>query len=276
MLEADMIAAVKRGCRNSKLSSSDISAVLLRGVTVLGMMIKQVDPSYFLVRKSLTSLTHVFTKPTDCLRIEKIWDLGTNAGTVTGAADNGSGLVRMTVSSHGFSDDDIVTQHDIAGTTEANGIFKITYVDDDTYDLQGSTFANTYTSGGYAFKPPASPLEIKKTVLPETNLESDLQWYPRGGSIIVDDKTFTNDILIDYQAATDDVTDIPSEYHEGLVAFGVINLIRMPKQDSPDYGDFVESKNYHQAMYAMVAEQIEMGLKASSEPTQMRNIWDEV
>jgi len=69
---------------------------------------------------------------------------------VTGAADNGSGLVRLTVTdTTGWTTGDIKDIADVGGTTEANGTFTITVVDGTHIDLQGSTFANAYTSGGY-------------------------------------------------------------------------------------------------------------------------------
>jgi len=194
MLEAEILAGIRRGCRNPRLATSDLQAIILRGVTFLGLHIKQADPSYFLVRKSVSSLTHVFTKPSDCVRIEAVWDLGTTAKTITGAADS-AGLVRMTVSTHGFTSDNIVTQHDISGCTEANGTFKITVIDANTYDLQGSTFANAYTSGGLAYVCPTTPDKINKINLSDSTLQNRLNWYPRGDKIVVDDSTFLNDIL---------------------------------------------------------------------------------
>ena len=68
---------------------------------------------------------------------------------VTGTADNGSGLIRVTVSStSGWSTGDIRRVSGISGTTEANGTWTITVVDGTHIDLQGSTFVNAYVSGG--------------------------------------------------------------------------------------------------------------------------------
>ncbi len=74
-------------------------------------------------------------------------------GTITDCADNGSGLIRVTDASHPFSTSDEINIAAVAGTTEANSTFAnptwtITKVDGNNYDLQGSTFANAYTSGG--------------------------------------------------------------------------------------------------------------------------------
>lgn len=69
-------------------------------------------------------------------------------GTITGAADNGSGLIRITSTSHGLPTGARVTITGVVGTTEANATWTITRIDADTFDLQDSTFANAYSSGG--------------------------------------------------------------------------------------------------------------------------------
>lgn len=73
----------------------------------------------------------------------------TAAKTITGAANNGSGLIRLTMSSAtGFATGQKKTVSDVQGTTEANGTWTITVVDETHVDLQGSTFSNVYLSGG--------------------------------------------------------------------------------------------------------------------------------
>jgi hypothetical protein len=69
--------------------------------------------------------------------------------TVTGAANNGSGLIRLTVTSNTvLQTGDVRTVAGVLGTTEANGTWTITKITATTYDLQGSTFTNAYSSGG--------------------------------------------------------------------------------------------------------------------------------
>jgi hypothetical protein len=69
--------------------------------------------------------------------------------TITGAANNGSGLIRLTVGSTStFATSQVKTVSDVVGTTEANGTWTITVVDATHIDLQGSTFTNGYASGG--------------------------------------------------------------------------------------------------------------------------------
>jgi hypothetical protein len=70
---------------------------------------------------------------------------------ITGAANNGSGLIRITATAHTFATENRVTITGVGGTTEANASnWRITVITANTFDLQGSTFTNAYTSGGTA------------------------------------------------------------------------------------------------------------------------------
>lgn len=70
--------------------------------------------------------------------------------TVTGAADNGGGKVRLTTSAHLWTGGTIrVTVSGIVGTTEANVTnATATYVDSTHLDLGAINFVNPYVSGG--------------------------------------------------------------------------------------------------------------------------------
>lgn len=84
------------------------------------------------------------------LTLEGLDALAPGAIAISGAANNGSGLVRLTVSStSGWTTGDKKTVTQVGGTTEANGTWTITVIDGTHIDLQGSTFASAYTSGGY-------------------------------------------------------------------------------------------------------------------------------
>lgn len=73
-----------------------------------------------------------------------------DGGSISNCVDNGSGLIRVSVSGHGLTTGDGVTISGVSGTTEANGTFTVTVIDANTFDLQSSTFNNAYTSGGTA------------------------------------------------------------------------------------------------------------------------------
>jgi hypothetical protein len=78
--------------------------------------------------------------------------VGFFSATVTGAANNGSGAIRLAVNSTAA----LVGQSKVAvwgvvGTTEANNAtpWSFTIIDGTHIDLTGSTFTNAYVSGGY-------------------------------------------------------------------------------------------------------------------------------
>lgn len=68
--------------------------------------------------------------------------------TVTGAVDNGSGLIRLTVTAHTLATGDVAHVMNVGGVPNATGIFTVTKVNANTLDLQASVFVGTYTSGG--------------------------------------------------------------------------------------------------------------------------------
>jgi hypothetical protein len=74
-----------------------------------------------------------------------------SAKTITGAVTAG-GLVRITSVGHALVSGDRVYVAAVGGVTGALGAFTINVVDGDKFDLLGSTFGGTYTSGGTATK----------------------------------------------------------------------------------------------------------------------------
>jgi hypothetical protein len=68
---------------------------------------------------------------------------------VTGAANNGFGLIRLAVNSTaGWSTGQIKVVTGIVGTTEANGTWTVTVIDGTHIDLQVSSFTHSYVSSG--------------------------------------------------------------------------------------------------------------------------------
>ncbi len=71
--------------------------------------------------------------------------------TITGAATS-AGLIQITYTpistNPTLATGNIVSIQDVGGTTEANGSWVITVTSTSTFTLNGSVFANTYTSGG--------------------------------------------------------------------------------------------------------------------------------
>lgn len=69
-------------------------------------------------------------------------------GVISGAANNGAGLIRITATAHGLSTGNTITIAEVVGTQEANARWVITVINPNTFDLNGSTFLNAYVSGG--------------------------------------------------------------------------------------------------------------------------------
>jgi hypothetical protein len=71
---------------------------------------------------------------------------------VTGAANNGAGLIRLTVTAHGYETGDVANVLSVGGVPNATGQWILTVFDANHVDLQGSTWAGAYTSGGLALR----------------------------------------------------------------------------------------------------------------------------
>jgi hypothetical protein len=81
---------------------------------------------------------------------------------VTNAVVKPGGVqIRLTVVGHGLVTNDIAVVMNVGGTTEANGLWRVTKIDNDTIDLQSSTFTNAYTSGGTCRRSPTPNPFIK-------------------------------------------------------------------------------------------------------------------
>jgi len=77
---------------------------------------------------------------------------------VTGAVDNGSGAVRLTVgNTNGFITGQHVIVQEVGGVSASDGSWYITVINKTQIDLDGSTFSGSYTSGGYVINDPSVP-----------------------------------------------------------------------------------------------------------------------
>lgn len=87
------------------------------------------------------------------LTLEQLDAIAPGALTVTGAANNGAGLIRLTLNAISSAQFQIAGQNfivvqGVTGTTEANGTWKVNIIDSTHIDLIGSTFTHAYVSGG--------------------------------------------------------------------------------------------------------------------------------
>lgn len=265
MTDAEIKKNIRRGIKETsvvRVSTSMLTLAVSEGVNVLGMKLKKYAPDSLKIRKTVTSLTHVFDYPSDCDVLQDVWDLGTSAGTIT-AASNATPIV-ITEADHGRATDDIVTIHDVLGNTVANGTFKITEVDDDKYSLSGSVGAVNYVSGGKVFKETTAFLLMDRLPDAELTFDDDTRYVLRNNEIIVDEIDFENDLLITYVQAVSGITDVPAKYHFGLVAFGVLNLMEMPEPEEKDFGIKKKSLEFYNTIWGQVDEDIRHGSQISA------------
>lgn len=89
--------------------------------------------------------------------VTNFWTVTTNTtpAAITGAANNGSGLIRITSVAHGLKTGQKVYISGVGGTTEANNngtpanwSWTVAVASANTFDLIGSAFVHAYTSGG--------------------------------------------------------------------------------------------------------------------------------
>lgn len=67
---------------------------------------------------------------------------------VSGAVNNGAGLIRVTLAANNYETGDKVVIAGVTGTTEANGTWTVTKITSTTFDLQGSAFVNAFVGAG--------------------------------------------------------------------------------------------------------------------------------
>ncbi len=113
--------------------------------------------------------------------------------TVTGAANNGSGLIRLTTAAQRFiNTGDRVLVAGVGGTVEANGYWSVTRISLTQIDLQGSTFTNAYTAGGTVdYVRQTIPLRVQDSWI--AILNTGARWAITGGS---PDVSLARDVLI--------------------------------------------------------------------------------
>jgi len=90
--------------------------------------------------------------------------------TITGAANNGSGLIRITSTNHQHRPGDKIVILGVNGTTEANNTVGNPYwvidnvSDANHFDLRGSAFVHAYTSGGLANPYLFTPADLGRSI----------------------------------------------------------------------------------------------------------------
>ena len=278
MNETDIITEIRRLIREPSpvsVSNTDISNVIARGVSVLGLQIKEVAPSYHTKKAVLASETNLFSQPSDCISVRKVWDAQGTATAVTDATN--ASPINIEATANGLGDDDIVLVSGVLGNTAANGTWKVTDVDANNVTLNGSNGNAAYTSGGYIIKLLHNLTPITRKHSSGQCGTSRYEWYPQQSYIVVDYLNMSNDIIIDYIYRPTEVTDIPAEYHDGLIAYGVIRLMRMPdSQKTLEYADKRKVLDEQSAVLTEIKRMINSTFQVSSEPSLIENDieWD--
>jgi hypothetical protein len=253
MDEATVDRLVRRAIREPKpkrVDADDLTSSKQDAVNLIGQRLLAAEPEYFKTRTSLTSYTNIFTLPSACDRVVSVWDMGGNAFSVSATASN-SGVIRVTTSAvHGLATSDIVTIHGVLGTTEANGTWKITVISTTVFDLQDSTYANAWTSGGKVFKEAQDYDRIVRMPDGEATGNNADKWYLDGSKIVVDDPTYTYDLIINYRYVPSStvvtaLTEIPSKFHFGIVSYCVVDLIPVAAVKGEELKNLKTTYEYH-------------------------------
>jgi hypothetical protein len=104
---------------------------------------------------------------------------------VTGAANNGSGLIRLTITAHGYESGDKVNVASVGGVPNATGQWIITVISANTFDLVGSTWGGAYTSGGICLRYAAGML-AQTFAIGESFWDYKLRAFANGDLVIHD------------------------------------------------------------------------------------------
>jgi hypothetical protein len=261
------------------------------------MIIKESAPSYHTRKAVLFSLSHVFDLPSDCLSVRHVWDAETNAVAITGATN--AEPIQITAPSHPITDGQTVLVSQVEGNTAANGTWYASYIDADNITLQGSVgngdfttsktsylydssgtllvdgagAAITYDHGGYLIGWRQNLTKITRKAPGNSTLSDRYGWYPQNKKLVVDWLDFSNDIIIEYSYRPTAVTDIPEEYHDGIIAYGVVRLMRMPGGKDPSFSD----KRKVLDEQASVLQEIKANIRSFMQPaTEAEPIEDDI
>lgn len=125
-----------------------------------------------------------------------------NAKAISGAANNGGGLIRITATAHGFSTGARVYISGITGTTEANGTWTINRISANTFDLRGSTFTNAYSSDGTASAAVFTSDDVGRAVSIRHTVSSVDTWGQAMITAYTNPYTVTANVVSDFTATS--------------------------------------------------------------------------
>lgn len=171
---------------------------------------------------------------------------------ITGIADNGGGLCRVTSALHGFSSSNKVSISGVRGTSEANGTWTITVIDPNTFDLIGSSFVNTYIDGGvvglaaeygWTFQHLLPTNCLRLLII---NTDED-RWRIEGRYILSNESSLQIKYIVDHT----DYDTMDSLFHEALAAYlawdicyRVTQNLNLKNQILEDYSGIVKRARF--------------------------------
>lgn len=160
--------------------------------------------------------------------VQNGYRIGQSGVAVTGCADNGSGLIRITVGSAQDWQTGLRMQVNfVGGVSAAKGEWVITRITSTTFDLQGSTFSGSYTSGGLI-----APTNKQLTIAGSGNCEFSVAGANNRaidvrnitGTIYVDGVLFPNG---DLTAGVPNAGSIGMNFPKGTSAYDRIDWVRL-------------------------------------------------
>lgn len=92
------------------------------------------------------------------LELTGLYDLDYPWIAITNCTNNGSGAIRVTANGHPWVNNDEIVIVKVTGTVEANNStsavpkWVVTKIDENNFDLNDSTFANAYITGGHCYR----------------------------------------------------------------------------------------------------------------------------
>ena len=176
-----------------------IDATTVQGAAVL---------KWFAPARDEALAAHAWNFATTRYRLTLTWTLFVGAAL----ANNGVGLIRITATAHGLSTGNRVHVQLVQGVANANGTWYVTVIDANTFDLQNSVFAGTYTSGtgswilaplfgwDYQFALPSNIIRVNRINGLEGNEEDSIPYEIEGAVLMCDDTEL--DLTYVYQHVT--------------------------------------------------------------------------
>ncbi len=262
-----------RETKARKFGDTRLTETIATAVDLLGVELLNADPERFTKRVALEATygNHVFVPPDDVNNIVRVLDMGTTAAEIADVTDSTACNIE-TSEAHGFSTDDIVTVSGVEGATEANGTWKITVVGTTNFTLNGSVYASAYTSGGLVFKEDTDFTPILRTPDTEATNGQAEKYFLKDGNIWIDDPEFENDIILIYRYMPSAVTDIPSRFHFGIVAYGIMDLLLLPASNHKDFYGLKETLSKNTSLWSLCLGHIRGNYPLSLESRNLSDI----